>query len=79
MRLSDRLVYVTETGDKYHHRPHHRSYSVTWTQRFAETGYGAQPCQVCFRGRRPRHRGRLVEEPAGVTGALTGIRFEPAR
>lgn len=61
-RLSARLVYVTQTGTMYHLKPHTPSWVVTWTQRFAERGLGLLPCQTCFRGRRPRHRGHLIEE-----------------
>lgn len=60
-RSWSRLVYVTETGDTYHHRPHHGRYAVTWTQRFAHDGLEMRPCQTCFRGDKPRHRGRLDE------------------
>jgi hypothetical protein len=56
-----RLVYVTRTGKTYHHKPHHDLYMVTWTQRFAHEGLQYEPCQACFRGTKPRHRGRLVE------------------
>jgi hypothetical protein len=70
MSLSRRLVYVTQTGNAYHLIPHTVRYTVTWTQRFASEGLGYEPCQQCFRGTRPRHRGRLIEE-AGT------IRWEP--
>lgn len=56
-----RLVYVTSTGDAYHLRPHTEGYMVTWSQRMAHDGLGYAPCQMCFRGTRPRHRGVLSE------------------
>jgi hypothetical protein len=62
-----RLVYVTMQGLSYHHRPHHRRYMVTWTQRFAHEGLEYQPCQLCFRGTRPRHHGRLIEDDGRLT------------
>lgn len=56
-----RLVYVTSRGDTYHHRPHTRGYMCTWTQRFAHEGMLYSPCQICFKGTRPRHNGHLIE------------------
>ena len=66
MTTSKRLVYVTSTGKRYHLIPHTRGYMVTWTQRFAAEGLLYEPCQACFRGTRPRHRGRLVEEAGTI-------------
>jgi hypothetical protein len=57
-----RIVYQTWEGETYHLRPHTKTWAVTWTRRAAEKAVGLRPCQTCFRGRRPRHRGHLIEE-----------------
>lgn len=66
-----RLVYVTQTGKTYHHRPHHPRYMVTWTQRFAHDGLDYAPCRTCFRGTVPRHRGWLAEAQGQLSWATS--------